>query len=173
MGSPRQLVDEVLAQGSAQGVVDACLGEDASFVQRVRPADRSKSYRGSRIAKGRFARNKSTYKRAFSRWQRTPRARLFYKKLARFNQRQRGLGSFKVESCLELFNLLVESFDGEPELNDLAELAGMLSQELVEDQQALLEHAAWQHHYHWAAYYFDWARELRDILGGSIPVGKQ
>ena len=65
---------------------DLCLGEDDQHVQRAKPGAYNQPR--SMAAKNRFARYRPKYQAAFRKYRNSGRARLFYKKLARFNQRQ-------------------------------------------------------------------------------------
>ncbi len=176
--SLRFLLEE-LGRGGAtvHQLVDACLEEDHDHIQRANPTDRT-SYRRSRVAQGRFMQHRQTYKMAMKMWQRSPQAKSFYRRLARWNkthwdlmsrfkQRSKGLpGQESVrpadgQALLEFFGLVVAEFAGrQDQLSELAEFSGYL----VDELGALVESAAWQIHYQHMPYYYDWYGGFAELV---------
>lgn len=170
----RGLLEEIGRGATVRSVADACLEEDHTFIQRRDPTDRT-TYRGSRVAKGRFDRNRQVYKMAMRRWQQSPEAKAFYRRLARWNKlhwgfmgrfkgrAQESLGARGGAALLEFFELLVDQFVGrQDELAELGTFAGYLADEM---RGALTESSgAWLYHYEYAPYYLDWYAGFADLL---------
>jgi hypothetical protein len=155
---------------SAQEIVESVeLDEAWNLIRRRRP--KVKSYRRSRVAKARFRRHKATYKRAFKKWLRSPRAKSFYRRLARWRQAHESMASEKDPKLLlgglvEFFKMFVEELDypTDTDVQDIGGIAGYILDELQTFDEVIRESADWQYAYHWWEYYTEWKSEFEVLM---------
>jgi hypothetical protein len=154
-----------------QEIVEAVeLDEAWNLIRRRRPKVRS--YRRSRVAKARWRRHKATYKRAMKKWLRSPRAKSFYRRLARWKMaHEESVSSEKdvkllLGGLLEFFKIFQEELDilGDSDLQDIGGVAGFILDELFDFSAVMNESADWQEYYHWWEYYTDWKSDFEVLM---------